>query len=250
MSLKIIILASLFVLFVTPAGAQDKPGTLPGQEIGMSPEVSAYNSKAESFYRTLKLLDEKPDALPNVQHTTLQTLRLQVREMQKNLKKDVKQHPHMDAYVRPLNEMAKGLDQVDKQLTAGQVDQANKSLDRVYYIAATLYKKPVVQLVVAEQKTNAAIKMIQKKQYADAVSLLDRVIDRLSQIKVPKGAPYLDEFEALKSRVLALRMQAGEKVPPSGYDKTIKAVEKSFDTAHESVFAGVWTGPMNMQKLR
>jgi len=50
--------------------------------------------------------------------------------------------------------------------------------------------------------------------------------------------------------VLSLRRHASQKASGSQVSKLAKVIEKSFDTTHESVYGGVWTGPMDMQKLR
>ena len=95
------------------------------------------------------------------------------------------------------------------------------------------------------------MQLMKQKRYQDATLVMDRVIERLSKIKVPKGAEWGDELEATKSKVQVLRMQASSKTSNGGnLDKVAKAIENSFNETHESVFGGVWTGPMNMQKLR
>lgn len=249
MQTTIIVLA--LILFGGVSLAQQNPSGRESYQMELSPEVAAYNSHIESFYRVMELLVDRPEDLQRAQLTSLHRLREQLKTMQANVQKDMKAHPAMDAFVAPLAKMAEHLDQADKLLSDGKTDAASQSLKQAFAIATVLYKKPVTQLVVAEQKTDSAVKLMKQKRYQDAVLVLDRVIERLSRIKVPKGADWADELAATKSKVQVLRMQASGKTSDGGnLDKVAKAIEKSFNETHESVYGGVWTGPMNMQKLR
>lgn len=242
----------LLIISVCPeVGAQEAPGGRTTFEVQMTPEVAPYNSKIESFYRVMELLVDKPGGLEVSDYNTLKHLSEHCDAMEANLRKEVKEHDYLDVLVGSVAAMQDDLSKATKAVEKQQLPEASRLLKNAYAIATVLYQKPVVQLVVAEQKTDAAIKLIEQKRYQDAEVVLNGVINSLSGIKVPSGASYATNLEKLKSDVLALRRQASEKgAHGKGLQKFVQAIEHSFDTTHESVFGGVWSGPVDMSTLR
>lgn len=245
----------MFIYFVAvfgePVHAQEAPGGQTTFEVQMTPEVAPYNSKIESFYRVMQLLVDKPNGLEVSDYNTLKQLSEHCDAMEANLRKEVKEHDYLDVLVGSVAAMEGYLNKATAAIEKQQLAAATSALKQAYNIADVLYEKPVVQLVVAEQKTDAAVKLMKQKRYEDAEVVLNQVINSLSSIKVPSGASYATNLEQLKSDVLALRRQASEKsAGGEGMQKVVQAIENSFNTTHESVFGGVWSGPVDMSTLR
>lgn len=231
--------------------AQEAPGGKTTYEVQLTPEVAPYSTKIESFYRVMELLVNKPGGLEVSDYESVKQLLDQSKQMEEHLRQEVQEHDFLDVLVGSVAVMIKDLEKASTQLEQKKLTAATQSLTEADKIAKVLYEKPVMQLVVAEQKTDAAVKLMNEKRYEDAEVVLNQVIDRLSNIPVPNGAPYAADLEQLKSNVLALRRQASEKsAGGDGMQKVVKAIETSFNTTHESVFGGVWSGPVDMSTLR
>ncbi len=245
--LSLCLLGALVVLGPSPLTAQDNPSIV--IESSVTPEVGPYHSKIKSAHRIMHLLLAQERALEPDQVSSIQNITRQFQKMQTNLERHKQDRSYLRHFTRPVGEIIKYLNQAETKLAVGDAKAAKQNLSRAHRIVDMLYRKPVIQFIVAEQRVADGVDYMSNKQYEEAVGVFDLAIDILSKIPADQNRAYAGDLAAVKSQVLALRRQARAQIIKAPLQKFMTDLAASFNEAHDSVFS-MWGGDMDMKKLR